>query len=180
MVADTSGVGDLVTPDDLAKFEEGDAEFFLRASEKAVRTYCGWHISPVVTVTNGKFEIGRRGLIVLPSLFVTDVASVSIDGRVLDTSAYDWDPAGFITRRFPSWGTEPYARVTFTHGYAETPHDVQTVILEIASAAMELPASRAKDITAGPFRLTLNGTIGVDLSKSQQDRLASYRIQGVA
>lgn len=163
-----------------SKFEAGDQEFFVTAAEAEVRRHCGWHIAPSVTVTNGRFPVGERGLVMLPSLHVTDVASVTVDGRVLDPDEYDWETCGLITRRCPSWPRDPYARVSFTHGYAECPADVVAVVFELASSAIELPASPARDVTAGPFRLVLGGAVGLTLDKNQRDRLANYRIQGIA
>ncbi|MFD7247780.1 hypothetical protein ACFV6Y_38265 [Streptomyces massasporeus] len=173
--------GALVDRADLeAKFEAGDPEFFVTAAEAEVRKHCGWHIAPSLTVTDGRYRVGERGLVMLPSLHITEVASVTVDGRVLDEDEYDWEPCGFITRRLPSWPIDPYVRVTFTHGYAECPADVAAVVFELASKAIELPASPARDVTAGPFRLTLGTSLGVSLSRDQQNRLASYRIHGIA
>lgn len=177
---DQGPVGGLVDRSKIDAFEDGDPEFFIAAAEQSVRTYCGWHIAPSLTITDGRYRSGERGLVILPSLHVTDVASVSVDGRVLGTTEYDWEPCGFISRRVPSWPRDPYVTVSFTHGYEECPADVAAVVFELASKAMEMPASPARDVTAGPFRLTLTSAIGVSLSRDQQSRLATYRIQGIA
>lgn len=170
----------LVDHTKLEAFEDGDAEMFLVAAEAEVRRYCGWHIAPSVTVTEGRFPVGERGLVMLPSLHVTDVETVIVDGRELGPDEYDWEPCGFISRRLPSWPRDPYARVTFTHGYDQCPADVAHVVFEIASRAIEMPASPARDITAGPFRLTLSGAQGIMVSRDQRNRLAPYKIQGIA
>ncbi|OBF77092.1 hypothetical protein [Mycolicibacterium fortuitum] len=173
--------GALVDPADLeGKFEAGNPEFFVTAAEAEVRKFCGWHIAPSVTVTNGRYPAGERGLVMLPSLHVTDVASVAVDGHELDQHDYDWEPCGLITRRLPSWSCDPYVTVTWTHGYEVCPADIAAVVFELASSAIELPASPARDVTAGPFRLVLGGAVGLTLDKNQRDRLANYRIQGIA
>ena len=170
----------LVDQNKLELFEEGDPEFFITTAEAAVRKYCGWHIATSLTVTEGRYRAGERGLIMLPSLYVTAVDAVTVDGRELHEDEYDWEACGFITRRLPSWPSDPYVRVTFTHGYEECPADVAAVVFELASKAMEMPTSPAKDVTAGPFRLVMGAAVGMTLDKAQQDRLASYRIQGIA
>lgn len=171
----------LVDFEDLdSKFETGDPEFFVTAAEAEVRKFCGWHIAPSVTVTDGRYPVGERGLVILPSLHVTAVSSVTVDGRVLDPSEYDWEPCGFISRRCPSWPRDPYVKVSFTHGYEACPANVAAVVFELASSAIELPATAARDVTAGPFRLVAGGAIGLTLDRNQRDRLASYRIQGIA
>lgn len=170
----------LVDPAQLTAYEDGDAALHIAAAEQAVRTYCGWHIAPSLEVTGARFRAGERGLVMLPSLYVTDVAKVTVDGRVLDPSEFDWEQCGFISRRCPSWPHDPYVTVDFTHGYEECPADVAAVVYELASTSIEMPASPARDVTAGPFRLTLASSVGSSLSRDQKGRLASYRIQGVA
>lgn len=166
-----------------SKFDAGDSEFFVEAATAAVRTYCGWHIAPSLEVIDGRYQCGERGLIMLNSLRVTAVDSVIVDGRQLETSEFDWDECGFITRRQASWPSDPYALVSFTHGHSECPADVAAVVFEVASKAMSLPAIPAKSFEAsgGPFRLSLSGAaLGTALSDDHKDRLASYRLQGVA
>lgn len=172
--------GALVDRADLdAKFEAGDPEFFVTASEAEVRKHCGWHIAPSATVTDGRYPVGERGLIILPTLHLASVSKVVVDDRELDPSEYEVDVAGFITRKVPSWPHDPFATVSFTHGYTECPANVAAIVFELASKAIELPASPARDVTAGPFRLTLGSALGVSLSRDQERRLESYRLQGV-
>lgn len=177
-------VPSLVQPETFtSKFEAGDSTWFLTAAEAEVRKYCGWHIAPSVDVIAGKYRCGERGLIMLKSLHVTAIDSVTVDGRELAADEFDWEECGFISRRCPSWPHDPYARVSFTHGHEECPADVAAVVFELASSAIALPAVPAAkvDITGGPFRLGLTGaSLGVSLSKDQKDRLATYRLQGIA
>lgn len=199
-------MANLVETADLAKFEEGDPEFFVRSAEAAVRKYCGWHIAPSANVLNGRYPVGSRGLIVLPSLQVTAVQSVSVCGKDLDPSEYSWDESGIIHRLTTAWpmlragagylddfgdyagyyslfGSYPpsgIAQVSFTHGYAKTPPDVAAVIFEMASKAIELPAASATDIQAGPFRAKLRDTEGLTLTAGQKERLSGYRLPGIA
>ena len=96
-----------------------------------VQSYCGWHIAPsqqdVLTLDGN----GSR-TIMLPSLHVTVVNSVSVDGTVLDASAYDWSEAGIIELRcgrFPD--RFRCVVVDFWHGYEEFPAPVQAVLSQL-------------------------------------------------
>ncbi len=177
-------VAPLVDPDDLAsRFDAGDADWFVDAATAEVRRFCGWHIAPTLQVVAGRYRCGERGLIMLHSLHVTAVDAVTVDGRQLDPSEYTWEECGFITRRCPSWPRDPYALVDFSHGYDECPADVAAVVFEVAAKAIALPKVPAQKFEAsgGPFRLSLGGVaFGVGLSEDHKDRLASYRLQGIA
>ena len=59
--------------EDIAPFEAGDQNYFLRAAGDAVRRYCGWHIYPNLAFDDVLLNIGRDGLIGLRSRHVTDV-----------------------------------------------------------------------------------------------------------
>lgn len=203
-------MADLVKTEDLTKFDDGDPEFFVRAAEREVRKYCGWHIAPSVDVLDGRYQAGERGLIVLPSLHVTAVKSVTVCGKELDRSEYSWEECGVIHRLTTAWPilsagggylddfgnyygdyegfyglygghpAAPIVQVSFTHGYAETPPDVAAVVFEMASQGVELPSASATDIQAGPFRAKLKAGEALTLTRGQKNRLASYRLPGVA
>ncbi|SKM81074.1 Uncharacterised protein [Mycobacteroides abscessus subsp. massiliense] len=183
-------MSELVTTADLAKFESGDQQFFLDAAEATVRAWCGWHIAPSRREEELPCTVGQLGTILLPSLHVTDVETVTVEDLTLDPADYDWDPAGFIHRNTVSWPRRYYwpvygypsrrnAKVTFTHGYPEVPDDVKTVILELASKAIELPTSIASEVDGGPFKIKLRGDVGTALTESQRSRLVNYQIKGI-
>lgn len=173
----------LVQTADLAgKYGAKDAEFYVAAATAEVRRYCGWHIAPSVDVVGGKYPCGERGLIMLLSLHVTGVDSVTVDGRQLDPGEYSWEECGVVTRLRPSWPRDPYALVDFTHGHAECPPDVASIVFEVATKAMALPAIPAGKFEAvgGPFRLSLaDAVLGSALSPDHKDRLTNYRLQGI-
>src|SRR4051812_23456089 len=67
-----------------------------------VQTYCGWHIAPSVTETL-TLDGGGGNVLVLPSLYVTDVAAITENGITLDPALdYQWSEAGMVRR---SWAT---------------------------------------------------------------------------
>lgn len=183
----------LLSPDDLASFQASDPDFFLTAAGDTIRNFCQWHIYPSITVTEW-VPIHPEGTIMLPSLFVTDVASVTIGGIELDATSYQMHQAGYITRikhpyfQWPLWPLESeqrfreypsplgrYAEVTFTHGYTTIPPVVNIVGMELANRAMELPSGIATQISSGPYSISM-GALGVVLSDDQRRRLGPFTL----
>lgn len=106
--------------------------------QDVIRAYCGWHVSPSITETITLDGPGSDTLF-LPSLHVTDVASVTVDGVAQNEP--EWSESGLIRgafhgRRFRS------IVVTLTHGYTELPHALK-------AAADRLTAVSAAGTYAG-------------------------------
>lgn len=122
----------------------------LNQAEGIVRAYCGWHIAPSRTET-----LRLRGwcdrVIVLPSLHVTAVTSVTLNGSVLDPAAYDCTEAGTLTVGY-SDGRRWYddLEVVFVHGYDAPPAEVTGAVQAIAQAGIDNP-KRLTSWTRGPF-----------------------------
>jgi hypothetical protein len=182
---------DLFDPEeeDWVEFQNNTQEYYLRVASNAIRKYLGWHLSPSVTETI-VVPIGQRGIIPLPSRYVTNVSRVEIAETVMDADGYTWDKAGWIqTGRYyydPSsaWPTvaswqDHNATVTLTHGYAEVPLEVKQVGFELAQDAMSTPVSNVSQMsTPAGYRITLSSPPGFYLSVGQQQVLAPYRLFG--
>ena len=184
----------LLNSTDLASFNASDPDFFLAAAGETVRNHCQWHIAPSITVTES-VPIQPDGTIMLPTLYLTDVQSISIDGLELDPSTYYPHQAGYIRRhrgqpyfQWPLWPLENdrpfreypspvavHADVTYTHGYAQLPPAVNAVGLELASRAMEMPSGVATQLAAGPNTISL-GPLGIVLTDDQRRRLGPYTL----
>lgn len=169
---------------DLTQWRAADQDTFLAMVCAEVRAFCGWHIAPSLEVTNRVCWFGDKGLVTLKSTYVTDVASVVVEGQTLTAgSDYTWEePKGWLrlhptTWAFPPPRQEPSACVTFTHGYTDTPQDVKAVIFEVLATALELPASNATEVVTMQYRFNLKSSIGVSLSDDQKDRLGRYRLR---
>jgi hypothetical protein len=173
-------IAPLVADDDtdLAGWQAGTQATFLNMVSAEIRRYCGWHIAPSVSVTEQRRWFGGDGLIMLPSTFVTSIESVTIDGQVLvEGRDYFWDePKPWIRRRWGLRRAHPYALVSYTHGYSETPIDVKAVLAEVLATAMEVPASNATHIQTMQYTFQLNPAVGVTLSPDQKNRLGRYKI----
>jgi hypothetical protein len=183
----------LLNSADLQSFQASDPNWFLTAVGDTIRNFCQWHIYPSVTVTES-IPIQPDGTIMLPSLYVTGVASVTLAGLELDPTTYHWHQAGYIRRfrqqysEWPLWPLEsdkpfreypsPVARhadVTYTHGYTELPPVVAAVGMELANRAMELPSGIATQISSGPYTISM-GALGVVLTDDQRRRLGPFTL----
>jgi hypothetical protein len=192
---------------DWAAFQAQDPKYFLAVAGARIRAYCGWRIYPNDTNTVDKLRVKTNGRIMLPSLYVTDVASVTIEtgidtNVVLDPEMYTWFQTGWVqpiglatgwwwgsysgyyygpdTPAYLPWMNFGYATVTFTHGYTAVPADVKAVAFELAETAAEMSAGNVSDITTPGFALKLTRNAGLNLNGEQMDRLAPYRLPVVA
>ena len=173
---------------DLAKWQDGDQATFLNMACHEIRKFCGWHIAPTISVVDQVYWFGERGLIMLKSTHVTSVDQVTVGHENPQTlelwKDYDWEQPKPWLRFQPQalyglWHrprSEPHVRVSFTHGYEETPPDVKAVIFEVMATAMELPASNADRIQTMQYNLELRPDTGIALSDKQKTRLGRYKI----
>src|SRR4051794_7492225 len=110
-------------------------------AQARVQAYCGWHIAPTedATVT---LDGPGSGVLVLPSLHVTTVASVTELGTLVEPGTYSWSETGVLRRTTYGWRVDCQARwtgelrglvVAFTHGYSEWPLEVAAVVDGLAA-----------------------------------------------
>jgi hypothetical protein len=157
-------------------------EFLVRAAAEVVRDYCGWHIAPSITDTYPKLAIGSGGIIMLPSGYVTNVASVTVNSpagnTVLDpTTDYDWFKQGYIEARSPLWRANTgLATVTMTHGYTECPLAVKAVIFELMETADPVSSANVKEIASPSYRIMWGPNSGEFLNPGQISRLSKYKL----
>jgi hypothetical protein len=183
----------LLTSTDLASFQASDPDWFLSVAGDTIRNFCQWHIYPSITVTES-VPIQPEGTIMLPSLYVTGVQSITLNGLTLNPCAYHWHQAGFINRiqhhyfQWPLWPLESeqrfreypsplarFAEVTYTHGYPTLPPIIAGVGMELANKALELPSGIATQISSGPYSISM-GALGLVLTDDQRRRLGPYTL----
>ena len=158
------------TPELATTLEPSVTDRLLQA-EAMVRTWCGWHIAPERDDTFTLDGTGGPNL-VLPTLHLTAVTSVTENGTLLDPDVpdYQWSQAGIITRvRWADWqwfdasrfdadlpGPDAWSNqdqaivVEVTHGYADVPADVTSVVQRVAQRLVDNPAGLIQE-TVGPF-----------------------------
>ena len=126
---------------------DASAELWLAAASATVRTYCGWPISE--TTETLTVEGTPYPTLALPTMHVTEVATVTVDGVELDAGSWEWSADGRL-RRPQGWGTSlAGVQVELTHGWAEVPADVVAVTCSIALRGWLNPASNAGESLAG-------------------------------
>jgi hypothetical protein len=160
----TTPLPPLVTVDDpdYAKFKDGDEEYLLRVASDAIRDYCGWHIAPSITDTYRQLKVGSKGIVPLPSRYVTDVSEVALHDhdpeatpQLVDPLDYEWYQDGWMESRtnyaagwgwpglgyrgpdapYPAVGGAPLlVDVTMTHGYDELPANLKQIAFELAQS----------------------------------------------
>lgn len=157
----------------------------LEQAEALVRAFCGWHIAPSrEDQTHTVRTFGGRDIF-LPSLYVTDIASITEAGNPLTVDEeFTWDaPAGTV-RRSGYWAVDEVVVVTYTHGYATVPPDVTAVVQAVAQRAVSNPGSVLRE-QAGPFSYSpsltgLSQSAALALLDSEKEALRPYCIPTVA
>lgn len=165
----------LITAADLEGVDNADEA--ARAATATVRSYCGWHVAPPLTETL-ELDGSRSSLLELPSLLVSAVSDVKVDG--VTVTGYRWSRAGLL-RYDGGWGAGwRSVEVTFTHGHAATPEDVRVAAIAAARRELVNPDNLRSESGPGYSRVfTIPGTgeaYGVMLSKVEQALLSRYRV----
>lgn len=153
---------------------------YLKAAEAAVRSYCGWHIAPVIEedlILDGT----GTGTVFVKSLHLVDVTAAENDGTVLDPLTLEWSESGFV--RIDGLWTDKLRAVTLTveHGFEEVP-DVAEIVRAVAARATASPTGVVREqagaVSIG-FSLTAPGVSGgVVLMDHERRMLDKYRIGG--
>jgi hypothetical protein len=168
-----------VLPADLAEYQTGDPQRLIDQATALVRSYCGWHVSPVLADTVSLMGSGRPSIL-LPSLHVTDVTAVVEDGVTLALTDFVWDEVGILGRLDVPWTTpDKVVTVSFTHGY-DRAEDFEAVIMAVASRAQSSPdgvVRRQVGLVSETYSQTGTNTAGgVSLLPSEKEALRAYRI----
>lgn len=155
----------------------GDPQFYLDAATASVRSFCGWHVTPVISeslVLDGSGD----DVLQLPSRHVTSVESVTDDGVLVDV---DWSADGLLRRKDGRCWTRRYGAVSvdLTHGHTDAA-DIAGVIVGIASRAATNPSGNVVNQRAGTQSFTL-ATVGgasasIPLLATEKELLEPYRL----
>lgn len=166
----------LLTQEEFTRFQAKEPQWFLDAVAETITDYCHWHIAPEKVELDYVAAVGGNGIILLPSLHVTSVDELRLNGSVVDPALYDVHEEGWI--EFTGFLKPPRrlsVRVDFTHGYETTPSSVAEVGFELAATVLEKASGIVTDLTRGPTVMKFK-EFGVVLSDNQMDRLNSYRL----
>ena len=177
--------------------DDDETQRQLDAALAAVRNYCGWHVTPVLT--NEQITLDGPGgpTLMLPTLALSEITALTEDGVELDVTTLSWSKRGMVAKKrytpvpvsnfnlahhyFRPWNfwSECFGGITatITHGFATAP-DLEAVVL----AAIDRGGFAAGDTTelkaVGPFQYDTSGlAAGAIFSDAEMAILDRYRLE---
>lgn len=169
----------LLTQQDFGKFQSKDPEWFLDAVSETITDYCGWHIAPSLAITDYVAAVGGKGIVMLPSLCLTSVEELRLNGNVVDPTMYDVHVEGWVKfRGFLKPPRNCCVSVDFTSGHETTPKAVAEVGYELAATVLEKASGVVTDLTRGPTMMKFK-EFGIVPSPGQEQRLEPFRLRRV-
>lgn len=145
----------------------------------AVRRYCGWHVSPVLTDDVVTLDGPGDGLLVLPTLRMSALTKVVEDGVELDLSTLAWSVRALVRKKSGArWSGEYGAiTVTFTHGFTEVEAaDWWRTVQQVADRNARIASN--DPIAVGPFRWAENrAAAGSAFTDGERATLDLYRLE---
>lgn len=165
----------IIHPDD-----EVAASLFLDAATDAVRSACGWHISPVLEISGALRSNGGR-ILRLPCRHVVELSElVSRSGTDL-LPLCQWDDSGLVELDYPVVPGIAAARFRATAGYrADEIPVVVAVISQAARRAASAPGGyvRSESVNGSSvsYAVGSGGAPAVSLLPDELAALAPYMI----
>lgn len=164
-VGDETAVPAIVTPADIETASKGQikandprVEAMCLAVSSAIRDYCGWHISPVLTCRYTT-ELSDR-IIYLPAVGVRGINSISVDGKNIPVDSIEYKSSGLVRLANLSsadgikWGSTV---IEYEAGFANTAALVSQIAAQIALNSLTASAGIRSE-SAGQVSLTYNTT----------------------
>ncbi len=169
----SAGTNGVISPDDprLGPLLDG--------ASAAVRRYCGWHVTPVIS-EDVLLDGTGSSLIIVPTLRLVSVSSASNDGVTVDQTGFDWSPAGLVKLRSGCWSNR-YRSValSISHGFESAPdvvQIVQQVVANAISSSMGATREQAGQVSISWSLTAPNVAGGVSLLQRDLDVLNLYRL----
>lgn len=175
-------IADIVTAETVI-----DNSLYVKAAQAAVRSYCGWHVAPIIEETLTVDGSGTHRLL-LPSKHVLAVEQVNeiINGQAQPITDYTWSASGILRREDKPF-TDRYQaiRLTIKHGWnPEDIPDVQALIIQMARRAANAPAGIVRSQSVNGATVTMDMSGGgapmINLLASEKSSLARYRLEAHA
>lgn len=164
-VGDETAVPAIVTPADIETASKGQikandprVEAMCLAVSSAIRDYCGWHISPVLTCRYTT-ELSDR-IIYLPAVGVRGINSISVDGKNIPVDSIEYKSSGLVRLANLSsadgikWGSTV---IEYEAGFDNTAALVSQIAAQIALNSLTASAGIRSE-SAGQVSLTYNTT----------------------
>jgi hypothetical protein len=140
------------------------------AARDGAQRYCGWHVTPVKEGDEVTLDGPGGRLLMLPTLALVELTSVIEDGVEVPITDLYVSKAGMVKKKSGGCWSRHFGSivVTMTHGYASAPNFEAAVASMSQRLSLEAAGGRLRVV--GPFQYD-------DLSRSEQEMLASYRLE---
>lgn len=125
----------------------------LAAASRAIRDYCGWHITGVEEVQHRRVR-PYHDTVWLPAMQIESIVSAKINGGDVDPATVEFDPD-------TGW-TSLCGRnvdITFRAGFEDPPETLVTLALALAAGALGTPLGISRE-QAGGVSVTFSRTSG--------------------
>lgn len=165
------------------RLDRDDAETTrqLEAALAAARTYCGWHVTPVLANQSVTVDGPGGTLLMLPTLALTSLIAVTEDSVVLDMTGLEWSTRGIVRKLDGRLWTGRLRGITATisHGIASAP-DFEAVVLAAIDRGALASGSDTLARVIGPFQYDSTasepGAIFTNAERAVLDRYALERV----
>ncbi|MGW4300424.1 mobile element protein [Streptomyces sp. NPDC004646] len=152
--------------------------YALRAASRRFRGQVGHRVTFVADDVVWLDGVGRTSLL-LPVWPTTAVTEVLLDGQALtEGSDYAWSESGILRRLgCLHWPDRLRClRVTYSHGFAESPEDVQEVVAERAEAALTIPVG-VQSKAVGGQSVTFGAQAASGATEAWMSAVARYKVR---
>lgn len=153
----------------------------LAGASAAIRRYCGWHITPNIEETF-VLDGPNSDLLQVPTLHMTDVLELKLQGTAVDVEHLEWSQKGMIRRH--GWPNKFRSiRAKVMHGF-EDAADVKQIVQQIVANAISSPLGATRE-SAGQVSISWSTTApgvagGVSILQRDMAVLDLYRLPKVA
>lgn len=146
------------------------------AAEQAIRSYCQWHVAPLLEET-WRLDGTGSSVVHLPTLALQELVTVNVKGREIPVAACAWSNAGMI--QLPEATPREFGAVTVTawHGF-ENATDIGGIVKSIKDRAEKMPAGVVRK-QIGDVGLTYGSLSdrGIALFTREKQALDPYRLE---
>lgn len=171
----------LADPEDLAAWlpVPADDPKLLAALKAASRRFRGAVRHPVAAASTSTLVLDGNGResILLPAAPVTAVSAVALDGTALvEGTDFQWSADGYLRRLGGLWpGRLRCLEVTYSHGYAEIPEDIQEAVIDQARAMYRVQPG-VQTIQAGGESITYGAQASVGVTSQWSQAVARHQL----
>lgn len=154
-------------------------ESALQAASHAIRSECGWHITPSLACVAK--PVGGGIVLRLPAACVSGVTSVTENGTLLDAGMYEWREDGVMRHVPPKPWSDRWngVEVSYTAGYdADMVPDLVEAVCSIATGVLTVaPGIISESADGVSISYTSSASsIAAALTANQKAALSVYKV----